>query len=76
MLTLIKYCTFTFIMGHQYFFQDFDSNFNQNSIVNTTLDPNIYARYIRIVPLTWYNHISLRMEIIGCTQSEKDYCEY
>ena len=37
-------------------------NSDMNTIVTVTLDPPINARGIRIHPLTWNNHISLRLE--------------
>ena len=35
-------------------------------MVLNVLDPSINARYIRVHPKTWRDHISMRMELLGC----------
>ena len=30
------------------------------------LSPPITARFVRLLPVEWHNHISIRMEIYGC----------
>ena len=35
-------------------------------MVKHPLNPPIKARYVRLVPTEWNNHISLRMELYGC----------
>ena len=35
-------------------------------MVLNVLHPSINARYIRVHPKTWHNHISMRMELLGC----------
>ena len=42
------------------------SNVDDKSIVKNALAPVIVARFIRIHPKTWNNHISMRAEFLGC----------
>jgi len=35
-------------------------------VVYNKLIPPITARYIRLLPVEWKNHISMRMELYGC----------
>ncbi|XP_066029720.1 uncharacterized protein [Pocillopora verrucosa] len=45
----------------------FKGNKDRDSIVYHHLNPPIKARYIKLRPTAWYGHISLRMELYGCT---------
>ena len=45
----------------------FSGNGDRNTIVGHTLDEPIIARFLRVRPLSWYKHISMRMELYGCT---------
>uniref|UniRef100_A0A803YP35 ferroxidase n=1 Tax=Meleagris gallopavo TaxID=9103 RepID=A0A803YP35_MELGA len=41
------------------------------STVLNSLEPPLFARYVRIHPRHWHNHIALRIEFLGCdTQQE------
>ncbi|RMX51553.1 hypothetical protein pdam_00010331 [Pocillopora damicornis] len=42
------------------------ANQDSDTVVYNKLISPIRARYIRLLPVTWYNHISLRMELYGC----------
>ncbi|XP_027037220.1 uncharacterized protein LOC113665691 [Pocillopora damicornis] len=42
------------------------ANQDSDAVVYNKLISPITARYIRLLPVTWYNHISLRMELYGC----------
>jgi len=44
----------------------FQGNTNNNGIVKNDLIPAIVARYIRVLPKSWYDHIAMRMELYGC----------
>ncbi|XP_077681671.1 coagulation factor VIII [Eretmochelys imbricata] len=44
----------------------FKGNQNHFSTVVNSLDPPLFARYLRIHPRRWQNHIALRMEFLGC----------
>jgi len=46
----------------------FGGNKDRNGIVGHYLDPAIHAKAIRIVPVTWYGHITMRFELYGCKQ--------
>ena len=42
-------------------------NTEQDKVVTNDLNPAIHmARFVRIHPKTWQNHISLRFEVLGC----------
>eukprot|EP00057_Strongylocentrotus_purpuratus_P011005 XP_011665479.1 PREDICTED: lactadherin-like [Strongylocentrotus purpuratus] len=43
----------------------FEGNSDQDTVVNNTLPVPQVCRYIRLLPLTWNNHVSLRMELYG-----------
>ena len=45
----------------------FDGNKDRNTIVYQTLSQPKTARYVRILPEAWYGHISMRMELYGCS---------
>ena len=44
----------------------FRENKNSDNVVYNIFSPPITARYIRILPVEWHNHISMRVEIYGC----------
>ncbi|XP_022809604.1 uncharacterized protein LOC111346591 [Stylophora pistillata] len=44
----------------------FDGNKDRNSVVYNELNPPITARFIRFQPVSWYSHISMRVELYGC----------
>uniref|UniRef100_A0A452HJC0 ferroxidase n=1 Tax=Gopherus agassizii TaxID=38772 RepID=A0A452HJC0_9SAUR len=44
----------------------FQGNQNHFSTVVNSLDPPLFARYLRIHPRKWQNHIALRTEFLGC----------
>ncbi|XP_075017909.1 coagulation factor VIII isoform X2 [Calonectris borealis] len=49
----------------------FRANQDHTSTVVNTLEPPLFARYVRIHPRQWHNHIALRIEFLGCdTQQE------
>ncbi|PFX33163.1 Neuropilin-2 [Stylophora pistillata] len=45
----------------------FYGNKNGDTVVYNMLRPPITARYIRLIPVEWHNHISMRVEIYGCS---------
>lgn len=49
------------------FLKIYQGNNDQNTVVVNTLIEPIEARYIRLHPTAWYGHISLRMELYGCS---------
>ncbi|XP_054695557.1 coagulation factor VIII isoform X12 [Grus americana] len=49
----------------------FKANQDHTSTVINTLERPLFARYVRIHPHQWHNHIALRIEFLGCdTQQE------
>ncbi|XP_062358841.1 coagulation factor VIII isoform X1 [Cinclus cinclus] len=49
----------------------FKANQDHQSTVTNTLESPLFARYVRIHPRQWHNHIALRIEFLGCdTQQE------
>ena len=49
----------------------FAGNTDKNTVVSHELNPPIRDRYIRFRPLTWNGHISMRVELYGCTQGNE-----
>ena len=47
--------------------QVFSGNTDGNTIVSHKLREKIRARYVRFVVLDWNNHISMRVELYGCS---------
>ena len=50
----------------------FIGNKDRNSVKSNVFDPPIRARYVRIYPLAWVGHMSLRAEFYGL--SLRKYC--
>lgn len=46
--------------------QVFDGNEDSSTVVVNKLTDEIKARFIRLLPIEWYKHISMRIEIYGC----------
>ncbi|WP_395241875.1 discoidin domain-containing protein, partial [Salmonella sp. s51933] len=44
----------------------FPGNRDRDTIVRNSVSPVIITRYIRIHPKSWYGHISMRVEFVGC----------
>ena len=44
----------------------FDGNNDSDSVVYNKLTPAVTALVLRLLPVDWQNHISMRMEIYGC----------
>ncbi|XP_071959436.1 uncharacterized protein [Antedon mediterranea] len=45
----------------------FTANSDITTVVNNTFPRPIYTQFIRINPLTWFDYISMRFEILGCS---------
>ncbi|XP_024295305.1 EGF-like repeat and discoidin I-like domain-containing protein 3 isoform X1 [Oncorhynchus tshawytscha] len=48
----------------------FQGNFDNDTHRKNVIDPPIYARFVRILPWSWYGRITLRAELLGCTEEE------
>ena len=46
--------------------QIFQANRDYHSVVSNVMVPAVHARYIRVLPYTWYGRITLRLELLGC----------
>ncbi|XP_064422095.1 milk fat globule EGF and factor V/VIII domain containing b isoform X2 [Latimeria chalumnae] len=46
----------------------FPGNSDNNSHKKNVFDSPVYARFVRIMPWTWNNRITLRMELLGCEE--------
>ncbi|XP_035682848.1 lactadherin-like [Branchiostoma floridae] len=46
--------------------QVFPGNVDSTSLVKNQLDNPVDARYVRFVVQSWYDHIAMRVEILGC----------
>ena len=44
----------------------FSGNKDYDTVAYNTLIPPITTRYIRILPVQWQGHISMRIELYGC----------
>ncbi|XP_072045785.1 uncharacterized protein [Amphiura filiformis] len=51
----------------------FDGNTDQETVVTNFFKTPVTARYIRIRPTEWNNHISMRFELLGC-EDQGDGC--
>ena len=58
--------TYTFITNDDGSDYVFTGNNDYNTIVTNDFESPVVARYVRIYPLTWYSHMSMRMEVYGC----------
>uniref|UniRef100_A0AAR2JH80 EGF like repeats and discoidin domains 3 n=1 Tax=Pygocentrus nattereri TaxID=42514 RepID=A0AAR2JH80_PYGNA len=48
----------------------FQGNFDNETHRKNVIDPPIYARFVRIVPWSWYGRITMRAELLGCREEE------
>uniref|UniRef100_A0A8C1NKS6 EGF-like repeats and discoidin I-like domains 3b n=1 Tax=Cyprinus carpio TaxID=7962 RepID=A0A8C1NKS6_CYPCA len=48
----------------------FQGNFDNETHRKNALDPPIYARFIRILPWSWYGRITMRVELLGCPEEQ------
>ena len=53
-------------------FQEYVANKDYTNEVINTLEEPIIARFIRIHPVAWQSHISMRFELYGCYSGELD----
>ncbi|XP_078696172.1 uncharacterized protein LOC144924635 isoform X2 [Branchiostoma floridae x Branchiostoma belcheri] len=47
--------------------KNFPGNTDRNTPVTNLLDSPIGARYVRFLPQTWKTHMSMRVEVLGCS---------
>ncbi|XP_043533182.1 lactadherin-like isoform X4 [Chiloscyllium plagiosum] len=46
----------------------FQGNYDNYSHKKNIFDPPIYAQFVRILPQTWHERITLRVELLGCQE--------
>jgi len=46
-------------------------NIDPNTVVTTHFETPFIARLVRLHPVSWHNGIALRMEMLGCDESER-----
>ncbi|XP_053128741.1 lactadherin isoform X2 [Hemicordylus capensis] len=46
----------------------FQGNYDNNSHKKNVFDAPFYARFVRILPESWHNRITLRVELLGCDE--------
>ena len=51
-------------------FKVFPGNNDRYTPVSNDLKYSIITRYIRIYPVSWHGHISMRAEFYGCREGE------
>ncbi|XP_072017793.1 lactadherin-like [Amphiura filiformis] len=51
----------------------FEGNRDRDTIVTNVFSTPVQTNLIRIVPIEWHGHISLRFELLGCEDSCVDY---
>ncbi|XP_078352793.1 uncharacterized protein LOC144637605 [Oculina patagonica] len=56
--------------------KEFAGNEDRDTVVSHELNPPIRARYIRFVPVTWYDRISMRVELYGCQECSTEWTRY
>ena len=71
LMIVFNYCSKCII-----WFQVFIGNSDWNIVVSRRLKEAFIARYIRIHPVTWHSHISLRAEFYGCKQGKGLWVHY
>ena len=49
-----------------YFSQIFQGNTDKNTVVEHQLNPVIETRYVQIIPVAWFDRISMRIELYSC----------
>ncbi|XP_076842717.1 EGF-like repeat and discoidin I-like domain-containing protein 3 isoform X1 [Brachyhypopomus gauderio] len=48
----------------------FQGNFDHETHRKNVIIPPIYARFVRIIPWSWYGRITMRVELLGCSEDE------
>ncbi|XP_018620650.1 lactadherin-like isoform X1 [Scleropages formosus] len=46
----------------------FQGNSDNNAHKKNVFEPAVYARFVRILPWTWHERITLRVELLGCDE--------
>ncbi|KAL9982726.1 hypothetical protein ACROYT_G004810 [Oculina patagonica] len=65
----LNYSSDSIVFEHYHTNKDetvFTGNSDRGTVVSHVLNPPIVAQYVRVLPLTWTNHISMRLDFYGC----------
>ncbi|XP_078346432.1 neuropilin-2-like [Oculina patagonica] len=54
----------------------FFGNNDQNGVISYDLIPPITAKYMRIIPESWYRYIAMRVELYGCRAINGGYSDW
>ncbi|XP_058854966.1 lactadherin-like isoform X1 [Acipenser ruthenus] len=46
----------------------FQGNIDNNAHKRNIFEPPFFARFVRVIPWTWHERITLRMELLGCDE--------
>lgn len=46
----------------------FQGNFDNNTHRKNAIEPPIFSRFLRLIPWSWYGRITMRMELLGCSE--------
>ncbi|XP_053978189.1 hemocytin [Hylaeus volcanicus] len=46
--------------------KEFLANFDSETVKKNYFDKPLHARYLKIQPIKWHNHIGLKIEVLGC----------
>lgn len=57
-----------FVSGFLPPLQIFQGNYDNTSHKKNVFDVPFYARFVRILPESWHNRITLRVELLGCDE--------
>ena len=59
--------TVNYIVCLNFLLKVFDGNDDSSTVVVKRLSEPIRTRFVRLLPLEWHKHISMRIEIYGCS---------
>ena len=58
--------TVNYVVCLNFLLKVFDGNDDSSTVVVKRLSEPIRTRFVRLLPLEWHKHISMRIEIYGC----------
>ena len=62
--------TYTFVSSYDDVEWVFEGNYDSNTVVTHSLEIAVAARYVRVYPQSWRQHMSMRWEVYGCDTSK------
>ena len=58
--------TYSFILNPDGSDRVFTGNSDRNTVIEQELETAVAARYVRVYPQTWHEHMAMRWEVYGC----------